>query len=372
MSKPIIVDTTLRDGEQAAGVAFSVEEKVKIAILLAELGIKEIEAGTPVMGEAEQQAIKKIVNKNLPVRLIGWNRALKDDINASIACGLDSVAISLPVSDIHIVYKLKKTRHFVVEQLKWAIDYAKKHKLYVIASAEDASRANFDFLVKYVKTLKNEGADRFRFCDTVSVLDPFTTFNMIKRLLDIVKTDIEVHTHNDFGLATANALAGMRAGAGFADTTVTGLGERAGNAAFEELVMSFLKIYKVNLGIDIKKMKEASKFISSAAGRPIPAGKPVIGEACFLHESGIHQDGIIKNPVTYEPFDPGMIGSRSSLVIGKHSGRAAIKCILKKFGIKSDGTFLTNFLKKAKETSISSKRSLREKDVYCLYRKLTR
>jgi homocitrate synthase NifV len=370
LKKPIIVDTTLRDGEQAAGVEFSIDEKVKIAVLLADIGVQEIEIGTPAMGKIEKQAIGRIIDKGLKCRLIGWNRAIKQDIDESIDCGLDSVAISLPLSDIHIRYKLNKTREFVIEQLKRAIHYAKKHKLYVIASGEDSSRADFDFLVKYVKTLKAEGAQRFRFCDTVGILEPFKLFDIIKRLLKIVKIDIEIHTHNDFGLATANALAAIKAGASFVDTTVTGIGERAGNAAMEEVVLSLLSIYGVQSRINIKGFDKLSRFVSNAAGRKIPPDKPIVGEACFLHESGIHQDGIIKSPSTYEPFSPALLGMESRLVIGKHSGRAAIKHVLGKLGISLDDDKATEVLKDAREKSVSLKRCLTDTDVYFLYRKV--
>lgn len=370
MRKPIIVDTTLRDGEQAAGVEFSIDEKVKIAALLAEIGVGEIEVGIPAMGKIEKQAIGKIINQGLGCRLIGWNRALKEDLDASLDCGLDAVAISLPVSDMHIKYKLRKSRRYILEQLKRAIGYAKKHKLFVIVGAEDASRADFNFLVKYALVLKSEGADRFRFCDTVGVAEPFELFDKISRLLDISKIDIEIHAHNDLGLAAANTLAAVRAGASFADTTVLGLGERAGNAALEEVVMALLKIYGISTAIDLKGLPKIARFVSKAAHRAIPEGKPIIGRACFLHESGIHQDGILKYPPAYEPFDPVLIGSKSRLVIGKHSGRAAIKRLLNDLGEDADKITISELLQEAKERSAILKRSLLDNEVCSLYKKI--
>ncbi|MCK5708204.1 MAG: homocitrate synthase [Candidatus Aureabacteria bacterium] len=358
MHKIIIADTTLRDGEQSAGVAFTIAEKVKIAVMLDNMGVKEIEAGIPVMGDMEKKAIKKILNKNLKARIIGWNRALFADIDESISCGLNSVSISLPVSDIQIHYKLNKTRKWVLEQLKKVIYYAKKNKLYLIVGAEDASRADLNFLLEYVRTIKKEGADRFKFCDTVGVLEPLSMFSLIQYLCKKVNIDIEVHTHNDFGLATANALAGVLAGAGFVDTTVTGIGERAGNAALEQVVLALIYIYGLNTGIEMKKISRLAEFVSKAAGRVIPESKPIIGKNCFLHESGIHQDGILKNPVTYEPFNPSVLGKKSRMVIGKHSGKSGIRYFLKTKGIVSDRT-LNKILKDTKhKTSFLKKRFL--------------
>lgn len=367
MKNPIIVDTTLRDGEQAAGVAFTTDEKVRIACLLAEIGVKEIEVGMPAMGRIEKQAIGRIIKKALGVRLIGWNRAIKEDIDESLECGLNSVAISLPVSDAHIRYRLNKTRRSLLEQLKRAIGYAKKHKLFVIAGAEDASRADFNFLLKYALALKSEGADRFRFCDTVGVAEPLELCNKIRRIGNILKIDIEMHAHNDLGLATANTLAAVRAGASFVDTTVLGIGERAGNAALEEVVVALLKIYGVSLGIDLKGLPKIARFVSKAAHRAIPEGKPIIGKACFLHESGIHQDGIIKYPAAYEPFNPALIGAENQLVVGKSSGRAAIKHLLRDFGVNAGKNTLINILTAVRKSSLSRKRNLSDKEVYRIY-----
>ena len=371
-AKVIINDTTLRDGEQAAGVAFTVNEKVKIAALLDNIGIQEIEAGIPVMGDIEKKAIRKILDKNLKARIIGWNRAVLKDIDESISCGLNSISISLPVSDIHINHKLNKTKKWIIEQIKKAIGYAKRHKLYLIVSAEDASRAEPDFLLEYVKVIKKEGADRFRFCDTVGILEPFRLFNMIKHIRRLVKIDIEIHTHNDFGLATANALAAISAGACCVNTTVTGLGERAGNAALEEIVMALKHIYRIDLKINIKRLLEISRFVSKASGREIPPGKSIIGKNCFLHESGIHQDGMIKNPLTYEPFKPCIIGAKSNFVIGKHSGRAAIRYLLKKSGIDVNDDIASEMLKAIRQRSTISKHCLSDSMIYSLYRRFAK
>jgi len=370
LKKPVIVDTTLRDGEQAAGVEFSVREKVRIACLLADAGVREIEAGTPAAGEIEKTAIKRIVDKGLNVRLIGWNRAIEKDIDASFDCGLDAVALSLPVSDLQIKHKLKKNRDFVIERLKQVIGYAKSRKLYVIAGAEDASRADPGFLIKYANTVKTHGAERFRFCDTVGILEPFGLRAALERILKTVKIAVEIHTHNDFGLATANALAGIAGGAGFVDTTVTGVGERAGNAGLEEVVMALSQIYGVDTGIKTARLPKIAAFVSRASGRPIPPGKPIIGGACFLHESGLHQDGILKRRSTYEPFDPALVGSRSRIVIGKLSGRAAVKNILSKFGIEADEDALAGVLGRLKRAAVCSKCYLDEGDVYRLYREI--
>ncbi len=370
-SKITINDTTLRDGEQAAGVAFTIDEKVKIAVLLDSIGIQEIEAGIPAMGDIEKRAIRKILDKNLKARITGWNRAVLKDIDESVKCGLTSISISLPVSDIHINYKLNKTRKWIIERIKKTIDYAKKRKLYLIVSAEDASRADFDFLIEYIETIKKEGADRFRFCDTVGILEPFKIFSIIKCIRQAVNIDIEVHTHNDFGLATANALAGISAGARFVSTTVTGLGERAGNAALEEIIMALKYIYAVKLKVNIKKLPQLSKFVSKVSGREIPQGKPIIGRSCFLHESGIHQDGIIKKQVTYEPFKPSAVGKKNRLVFGKHSGKAAIRYFLEKKNIKVSSNITGKILEEVRYKSTALKRCLSDREIYSLYKKIT-
>ena len=233
-----IDDTTLRDGEQTAGVVFANEEKLRIAKLLSQIGVHQIEAGIPAMGGAEKDAVRAIAAADLNCSVLAWNRAVIGDVKESLDCGVDAVAISMSASDIHIEHKLHQSREWVLEQVRAATDFAKKHDVYVSVNAEDASRADTEFLLKFVRIAKDAGADRIRFCDTLGILDPFNTYVKIKTIIDVTGVDIEMHTHDDFGMATANAIAGIKAGARYVNTTVNGLGERAGNAALEEVVMS--------------------------------------------------------------------------------------------------------------------------------------
>src|SRR3990172_9368590 len=209
----LLDDTTLRDGEQTAGVVFTNEEKVQIARMLAEIGVHQIEAGIPAMGGDEKEVIKEIVNLELPASILAWNRAVISDLHASLDCGVQAVAISISASDIHIQTKLQADRQWVLDSIKRSVDYAKKHHLYVSVNAEDASRADPEFLLEFARTAKEHGADRLRYCDTLGILDPFDTYERVKTLIEAAKIEVEMHTHNDFGMATANALAGLRAGA---------------------------------------------------------------------------------------------------------------------------------------------------------------
>ena len=235
-----IVDTTLRDGEQTAGVVFANDEKVAIARLLSDLGVDQLEVGIPTMGGDEKEAIKKIVNSNLKSSIMAWNRAVIKDIEQSIDCGVDAVAISISVSDIHIKHKLKTSRDWVLENMVKSVEFAKKNGLYVSVNGEDASRADREFLVQFIEAAKQAGADRFRYCDTVGIMEPFKICDNIKYLYEKTNFDIEMHTHDDFGMATANTVAGVVGGASHIGVTVNGLGERAGNAALEEVLMALM------------------------------------------------------------------------------------------------------------------------------------
>jgi len=363
----IIDDTTLRDGEQTAGVVFSLEEKKRIAKLLDETGVGELECGIPAMGREEQASVKALVDLGLNARLLTWNRAVVSDIQASIDSGVRAVDISLSVSDIHIERKLCKNRNWVKEQLKVALGFAKDHDLYVSIGGEDASRADLDFLVELMEIARDQGADRFRFCDTLGILDPFTTYDKVLYLAERVDLDLEVHTHNDLGMATANAIAGIRAGARFVNTTVNGLGERAGNAALEEVVMALKHACHVDVQIDTGRFVELSKLVGQASCRPVPEWKAIVGEKVFSHESGLHADGVLKYPGNYEGYDPAEVGLSRHMVIGKHSGRHGLQDRLSGLGIDLDRLEADSFLARVRTIAQRRKRPLSDHDLLRLY-----
>lgn len=367
-----VVDTTLRDGEQTAGVVFANEEKLAIATMLSDLGVDQLEVGIPTMGGDEKDAIKSIVKRNLKSSIMAWNRAVISDIQESIDCGVDAVAISISVSDIHIKNKLKTSREWVLENMVKSVEYAKKNGLYVSVNGEDASRADREFLIKFMKAAKEVGADRFRYCDTVGVMGPFQIEEEIKALYGNAKLDIEMHTHNDFGMATANAIAGLRGGANHVGVTVNGLGERAGNAALEEVVMALKFVYGCDVDMDTTMFREISEYVSKASGRVLPIWKAIVGTNMFAHESGIHADGALKNPKNYEAFDPSVVGLERQIVIGKHSGKAAIVNKFKEYNIELTNEEASAILEMVRSTSVRLKRSLFDKEIVGLYKEYKR
>ncbi|MCM0083112.1 homocitrate synthase [Geomonas sp. Red32] len=351
--RPVFIgDTTLRDGEQTAGVVFSAKEKLCIARHLDAMGVHELECGIPAMGKDERSAIRALVELGLNARLITWNRALIPDIEASISCGIKAVDLSLSVSDIMIENKINKSREWVKAQLKQSLSFAKDHDLYVCIGGEDASRADLGFLAELMTIARDNGANRFRFCDTLGILDPFTMFEMVHALTTAVPgIDLEVHTHNDLGLATANALAGVRGGASYISTTVNGLGERAGNAALEEVVMALKVACGIDVGIDTRRLSSVSKLVGQASNREVPAWKAVVGERVFSHESGLHTDGVLKNPTNYEGFPPEEVGLTRHIVAGKHSGTNGIVESYRQIGIPLSREEARLLISKVRSTS---------------------
>ncbi len=369
-SAPIkLDDTTLRDGEQTAGVVFSNHEKIRIARLLDEVGVHQIEAGIPTMGGDERAVIEEIAHLGLKASILGWNPAQTAAIQTSIDCGVDAIAISLATSDIHIETKLKKSREWVIDTIKECVAYAKGKNpdLYVSVNAEDASRTEIGFLIEYAKAAKAEGADRLRFCDTIGVMEPFTTYRLIKHLREETGLDIEMHTHNDFGMAVANALAGLHGGATWVNVTIGGLGERAGNAALEEVVMALKYVEDAPIEMDTKRFRELGEYVAGAAGRTIPVWKSVIGTNMFAHESGIHADGVIKNPKTYEVFSPDEVGLTRQIVIGKHSGSKSIELKFREYGIPLSHEEAVELLPRVRSLAVELKRSLYDKELLYVY-----
>jgi len=368
MNKDIfIVDTTLRDGEQTAGVVFANREKVRIARLLDEIGVHQIEAGIPVMGGDEKEAVRAICKSGLKASIMGWNRPVIKDIEASIGCGVDAVAISISTSDIHIKHKLDTTREWVLEQMALATRFAKEEGMQISVNAEDASRSDTNFLIEFARAAKEAGADRLRYCDTVGIMEPFTIYERIKEIRDAVDLDIEMHTHNDFGMATANALAGVKAGARYIGVTVMGLGERAGNAALEEVLMALKHLYDIDLNFKTEMFLEVAEYVSRASGRELPKWKAIIGKNMFAHESGIHADGVQKNPKTYEAFHPEEVGLLRQIVIGKHSGTAALKAKFAEFGMDLSEQQAKEMLPKVRSYTVSIKRPLFDKELVYIY-----
>ncbi len=358
MSRIRINDTTLRDGEQAAGVAFQLQEKVAIATLLDEIGVPEIEVGIPAMGDVEVEAIQAILNLGLNADLLGWNRAVRSDLVASLRSGLQRVHISVPVSTIQIATKFKGNPRQMMQQLQESIEFALDHGLWVSVGGEDSTRADPLFLVEIALMAQELGASRFRYCDTVGILDPFRTYEQVRHLVQSLQIPVEMHTHDDLGMATANALAGLRAGATSVNTTVNGLGERAGNAPLEEIIMSLKMIEGIDLGIDTHRLRELSLEVAKASGSSLPPWKAIVGDNSFAHESGIHTAGVLRDPRTYEPFSPEEVGATRHFVIGKHSGRNLLKELLQDHSTPPDTGEHMAILQKVRLAAMQKKRGV--------------
>lgn len=344
-----IYDTTLRDGEQTPGVFFSIDEKIEIAHKLDELGIPQIEAGFPRVSENEKEAVKRIANEGLDASIICLTRTKKEDINAALDADVDGIITFMGLSDLHLKVKMKKSREEVNQICMNAVDYAKDHGLYVAFSAEDATRTELPKLIDIYKQAEEHHADRIHIADTTGSINPFAMRYLVKNIREAIDIEIALHCHNDFGMAVANSIAGLMEGATSISTTVNGIGERAGNASLEELIMNLKLLYNKDLGFNTEVIHELSQLVSKYSEIPIPDSKAIVGNNVFRHESGIHVDAILQDPLSYEPYLPEMIGTKRQIVLGKHSGKAAVAEKLNTLNIEVDNEKLLEIVNLVKQ-----------------------
>lgn len=331
----IFWDETLRDGEQTPGVYYTLEEKVRLAKQLDEIGVDILNCGIPAISPNEVAAIKAIAKEGLRASVLGACRTVQSDIDACIKADVDEVSPFIAISDVHLKFKLKKTREEAIEMAVKSVEYAKAHGLKTTIVTEDTVRADLDVVAELYNRCIDAGADRALFCDTVGVMTPAATrwwFGQIRERVNN-KAEFGFHNHNDYGLGTANALAAIEEGIPVINCTINGIGERAGNVAFEQVVMALHDLYKVKTNIKVEKLMQLSRDVEEATGIPVGLTQPVVGYNAFTHESGIHTDGVIKNSATYEPIQAESLGRERRFVFGKHTGTTAIADRLEKNGL---------------------------------------
>ena len=328
-----ILDTTLRDGEQTPGVALTVDDKIQIAQKLDNVGVDKIEVGFPASSKGELISSKQIKSLNLNSTVVGLARSVKNDIDAVLDADLDYIHTFIGTSPLHRDYKLKMSKETTISTAVEAVEYAKDHGLSVEFSAEDATRTERDFLFEIYNEVVGAGADFLDIPDTVGILTPIITRDLITDIKSNFKTPISVHFHNDFGLATANTLTAIECGANQAHVTVNGIGERTGNTSLEEIVVALHSAYGIKLNVDTSQLYSLSEFVGRLTGIKMPVNKPIVGDNAFAHESGIHVHGILNNSSTYEPISPELVGHSRKIVLGKHTGANALKSKLKEYHI---------------------------------------
>ena len=370
-----IVDTTCRDGEQMPGISFTMDEKLGIASRLEHLGVEQLETFA-TYNDSDKVCAQKLKAQAKNMSIMGWNRMVKKDVEDSIAHGVDAVSISTDTSDIALTHKLKTTRKEQISKLVDCVSFAKSRGVYVCFNAGDATRTSVDYLIEFATAGKAAGGDRFRICDTIGVLTPSTTRRLIDGVMANVDIDVEFHAHNDFGLAIANSLAACEAAAKFkkrklwVSTTVNGLGERAGNVPIEVFIMNLNKHYGITK-YKTEHILPLCKHVEKASGLLIPLNYPVVGGNMFTHKSGIHVDGVLKNPQLYEAFDPAKLGMQRTIALGKHSGKASIKHKLDQLGLAASPDAIEVMRLEVSRVGEVKKRNLTDDEFIGIYKSAT-
>ncbi len=331
-------DETLRDGEQTPGVYYTAEEKLELARMISACGVDVMNVGIPAISPNELRAVKAIANEGLDAAVLGAARTIRSDIDAVIQSDAAEIATFIAASEVHLKHKLNLTYDQAIEKAVDSVQYAKDHGLKVTFVTEDTVRADMDFVTRIYQAAIDAGAKRVLFCDTVGVMTPSTFgwwLDEMEKRVNRPKCEFGVHVHNDFGMAAANTLTALEHGMVCANTTVNGIGERAGNASFEEVVMALEELYHVDTHIDKKALFALSRRVEEVSGVPVAFNKAVVGYNAFTHESGIHTDGVIKNTLTYEPMQVEELGRRRRFVFGKHTGTRAVEARLQEAGLSA-------------------------------------
>jgi isopropylmalate/homocitrate/citramalate synthase len=344
-------DETLRDGEQMPGVHFSPEEKLRIATVLSEVGISVIDAGIPVVSPDEAAAVRRVVGAGLKAKILASARTVPTDVDAVIRSGASHIAIFVAASEVHLRYKLKMTQDEVLAASLATVRQAKDAGLHVAFVTEDTVRAPFEFVERLYTAVKDAGADRLVVSDTVGIMTPLTFRWYLEEFARRVRpTDWSVHCHNDFGLAVANTVTACEVGVTAPHVCVNGLGERAGNASLEEVVVALESLYQVPTGIRTDRLYELSQLVEELSGVPIPPNKALVGYNSFSHEAGIHTHGILAHTLTYEPLQPEVVGRHRQMILGKHTGKAALAEKLKERKVAATDPLLAELLRRVKES----------------------
>jgi 2-isopropylmalate synthase len=348
--KVLILDTTLREGEQTPGVNFSVDDKILIAKKLSDIGVNMIEAGDPNVSKDLFVAVKKIANEGLSSEILAHCRAIKKDIDRAIECNVDRIAIYFGTSETHLTYKLKKDREEAIKIVIESVEYAREHGFKVRFTAEDASRTDYSFLVRVCNAAVEAGADRVSIPDTVGVMTPQKIRNLFIKLGKDINAELDTHCHNDLGNANSNALAALEGGATAAHVTVNGLGERAGITSLSELAVTLKVIYDIDT-VKLSELPTLSLLVEKSSGIVLSPNTPITGENAFIHKAGVHVAGVLENPMTYEGFPPDLIGRHRDIMIDKYTGVHAVESRLEKLGISLPKDQIANIVQEIKNSS---------------------